>query len=263
MTAVLQPLAWVQSGLSSVARRGRATLQPGEQIARTALELRLQAENEELQRKLLHQSALLTQLQNKLDDVTGIQSQLREAHGRIILASVVAADASPQRDTLTLSRGASHGVRVDDWVVAAAPRDGPPEVSGPALLRQHLVGRISRTEPFTCQVTLSTQRAFGPTRVRAARQRRDGAWEFSAREALLYGTGSGRMEIRKSSEDFLAAGYTRVVAPVGGSSSAVLLIGELVESNPIPNAPLHFDLTVVPLADARMLGEVYILSLPQ
>lgn len=263
MTGVMQPLAWVQHGLASVTRRGRETLQPSDDAARTSLELRLAADNEELRRQVLHQSALLVQLQQKLDAVSGIQSQLGEAHGRIILASVVAGDASPQRDSLTISRGAAQGVNVGDWVVAAAPRPEGVEVTGPALLRQHLIGRVTRTNPLTSQIALTTQIGFGPVRVRAARQRRDGEWELSGREALLYGGGSGKMQIRAASEDFLAQGCTRVVAPVGGTSTAVLLIGDLTGSAPVLNAPRHFDMTVAPLGDPRLLGEVYVLSLPK
>lgn len=259
---ILQPVAWLQW---STAAATRGVARSAEQLASgdDAETARLRRQLEELQRQVLHQSAQIEQLESNLDAATNLRRQLREPQARLIVAPVIAGDPSPLRAALRIGRGSEHGVVVGDWVAAALdPAERPEGTSArDLLLRQWLVGQVSRVLSHTSDVTLTTDRSFGPVRVRLARALPDGKWQTADREALVSGGGGGRLEIRNATVDFAATGFTTVLALLYESPPALLMVGAVQKTDSVLDAPMHYNLQVRPAGDARRLSHVYVISI--
>jgi cell shape-determining protein MreC len=224
----------------------------------------LQGETEELRRQLGQQAVLLADLERQLAEVTGIQDGLGHGQAQIVIAAVIGFDASPQRDTLTINKGAlSAGrLRVNQWVAAAIDPDRhDPHAAGRELLtRQWLIGRVSKVDPYRSWVQLTTDPRFGPQPVRVGDVLSDGQWQPMDEECVLYGLGSGRMQIRHAKADYFESGHTVVLAPRGGDLPAPLSLGQISGSRSVAESPLWYDLDVRPWADPHELAYVYVIS---
>jgi len=225
----------------------------------------LTQENQELRRLIGQQRLLLSALEDRVRDLSGLRTQLGDTPALILPARVIAGDSAPRRETITISRGSRDQppVRAGDWVAAGAP---PPSDAAASpretLLRQWLIGRVAQVLPYTSRVQLCTDPAFGPVRVRLAKPLPDGAWQPLKAEALLYGAGTGRMEIRKASRNYHETGHTIVIVPREEGLPATLSVGWIDSVRPRPESALHFDLGVRPWAPPERLIEVYVISLP-
>lgn len=262
VNGVAQPLGWFQWAVSGGARRTLEHFQGLGVPPPTPAEVReLRRQNEELARRLRHQQVTIAQLESRIAELTGLREQLDDHRAKIILASVVAGDASPRRDTLTISRGQRHGVRLGDWVAAGSPAAeyDPAETGRDLLLRQWLIGRVSEVYPYLSRVQLTTDAQFGPQRVWTARPTPEGSWELGAAESVLRGLGNGRMRIDRASENFLEAGQTVVLVPLVHPRPLALAVGRIVGARRLETG-LHYDLEVEPWGDARRLGHVYVIS---
>ncbi len=257
---VLQPIAWMQWLASQATHAIRAAvrgsgdaLPPAEQLA---------GQVEALRRQVLHQQQLLSELEQQVDALTGLRGQLRESSSHIVLATVIAADPSPLRDALVISKGTFSNVRVGDWVVAGLPRKQTLESgSANALLRRWLIGQVVETRPFTSVVRLCSDRAFGPVRVHVARALPDATWQVSDVDQVLYGRGEGRMEIVNATENLLDKGFTHVLYRLGGTPPVWLTLGRVETAEPIPEAPLVFTVGVAGCGAVTDLDSVYVLLL--
>jgi cell shape-determining protein MreC len=227
---------------------------------------RLRAEVEELRRQIGHESAAYAELEERLADVSGIRDQLRESRTRILIARVIAEDASPMRDTLLITRGSTEGVRVGQWVVAGKSAATTAGQSGRELLgREWLIGRVSEVQPYRSRVLLATDPSFPKaadqklTRVRLARVLADGTWQLADGESLLIGAGRGHMRVEQAVRDYFAEGYRIVVAPASKDLPLAMTLGRVESSSPVVEAPLMFNLDVRPWGDAIRLGHVYLI----
>lgn len=271
--AIFQPLAGAKlmflAGARGVTGGGEAA--PDDPAALDVNQL--WRENEELKRLLTHQALQLDTLEQQLRTATRIHDLLKDPQARLIIAAVVAYDATPTQETIEIARGSRAGVRLDDWVAAGAPEaDAAPEAGGAAatpkltgyqlLLRQALIGRVVEVFPFTARVRLTTDPAFGPIRTRVAKRLDDGSVRPHDERPLLYGSGSGRMEIREAKLNFAKLSFTLVLTDAGGGSGLGLLLGTVEGSRSVAGSPLHHDLDVRPLVDARSLSRVYVISRP-
>ncbi len=258
---VVAPLSWLQYNLSRATRRADAAVrglgEDGAELDASSLK----AENEALRRQLVHQQLMYTDLERELATVTGLREQLRDSGAKILIAPVVAYDASPRRESLTIGLGSERGIKKEQWVAAgAAPREDPDMVYGRELLaRQWLIGRISEAWPNTARVQLATDVGFGPVYVRAARTLEDGRLEPIEQNCLLRGRGAGRMLIDRATGDYYSDGCRLVIAMPTAGLPAPLLIGEIKGSASIDGAPQHFNLDVQPCGNVRMLGHVYVI----
>jgi hypothetical protein len=261
---LIQPIGWLQWPLVAGTRRvsDGTTTAAGSAPGRDAYD-RAVAELEGLRRQVGHQQLIITELEKQLADVTGIRGQLHRQQAGILIASVVAFDASPRRDALTIARGENDGIRVGQWVAAGLPPDQlDPQATGRDLLiRQWIIGRVIEAHPYLSRVQLCTDPAFGPLRVRAARINPNGVWETAKGECLLYGRGGGGMQIRDATADYVKQGYPAIVVPLGGNSTDVMTLGWASSATPLPEAALHYNLDVRPWGDQRGLTHVYVVDL--
>lgn len=261
--AILQPLAWILSPVSTETRSARASVdewgEPPPTRAEVA-ELRERAARLDLQ--LSQQQIAISELEQMLAEVSGLRDQLLDLESKIIVAPVVGGDASPARETLEIARGARDGILVGDWVAAGAP----PQVRGPAitgrdpLLQQWLVGRISQVNPYTSTVQLTTDPHFGPELVWASKPVSEGVWQVADRECALIGLGNRQMRIDRAAEDYSAENWNVVLAPLAHPRPLALVVGRIVGSETLDTG-LHYDLAVEPWADARRLAYVYVVSI--
>lgn len=264
-SGMAQPLGWFQwitsSGTRGSVDRAKSLAAPRPTRAEVR---RLRRQNEELAQKLRHQQATIAQLERRVANLAGLRTQIGDVHAKIILASVVGGDTSPQRETVTISRGREHGVKLGDWVAAGVGSDerDPTGTGRDLLLRQWLVGRVSEAQPYLSRVQLATDPHFGPQRVWTARPTTDGTWQLANSECGLESLGNGRMRIDRASEDYLATGYTIVLVPLAHPRPMALAIGRIVASEMLGTG-LHYDLEVEPWGNPRMLSHVYVISLAQ
>jgi cell shape-determining protein MreC len=261
---ILQPLGWLQWSASSATRvvgnsvRGVRDewLSPGQ-----AQELR--DELDELRRQLWHQTILLADLEHQTAELTGIRAQLGQEQTRIVIAAVIGFDASPRRQTLMINKGRlSEGqIRVGQWVAAGLgpDREDRQATGRELLLRQWLIGKVSKVDPYRSWVQLATDPDFGPEPVRVAGLL-DGQWQRTGDECLLYGLGSGRMLIRHAKGDYWASGHTLVLVPRSGDLPASLSVGRISSSRTVSESSLWHDLDVRPWADPYELTHVYVIS---
>jgi cell shape-determining protein MreC len=260
---VMQPLGWLAWAFSSSTRQARETAEDltGPSPTREELE-KLHRDNEELAWKLGHQQVEIAKLEQQVSDLSGLRDQLNGLPAKIIFASVVAGDAAPRRETLTISKGRRDGVRPGDWVAAGVrPAQRDPAATGrDLLLRQWLIGRVADVQPYLSRVQLATDAQFGTERAWAAKVLADGTWQVADSPCGLEGLGDGRMRVREASEDYLATGHTVVLVPLAHPRPTALAIGRIVASETLKTG-LHYDLEVEPWGNPRTLWCVYVISL--
>jgi cell shape-determining protein MreC len=259
---LLQPMGWFEWALSGTTRRARATGRLAAEPAPTREQFRqLREHSTRLARQVAEQKLEIDRLERQIAQLAGLRETLGELRAKIVFATVVGGDASPQRETLTISKGRRAGVRPGDWVTAGVPpAEREPEATGRDLVvRQWLIGRVSQVQPYLSSVQLASDPGFGPQRVWLARQTEDGGWQLADRQCGLEGAGKGRMRIDRAASDYLASGHTAVLVALAEPRHAVLAIGRVVGSRTLETG-LHYDLSVEPWGDPRALSHVYVLS---
>ncbi len=259
---VMQPLAWAQY------LGGWLTRRPVELVEDQLLEgrsvplreyLALEDQLADLRRQLRHQTLSLQALGERIDELTGLRDQLRDASARIISARVLSGDSSSERETLTISVGQLRGVEVGDWVVAGQRIADASATGREVVWRQWLVGQISEVQPHVSRVRLATDRSFGPIQVVIGRTGDDGRPVLAEDICVLQGLGGGRMVIRQATEDYLAAGYTFAAVRLPAAVPLALTIGELTASRVRTDSPMHHDLELHPPGRVASQTMAYVL----
>lgn len=254
---VLQPLGWLTSSLSSTGRAAADAASAAPPLSSDDLRA-LQHEVERLRRHVGQQSLTLAELEQRISELTSIRDQIRDVRTRIRLAAVIGYDASPRRETLVIARGSNDGIAIGQWVVACSAAPAADATGRDALMREWLVGRISEVFPFTSRVRLTTDPQFARERVRMARVLADGTWQPIGSDGLLFGLGGGKMQIQNAAADPRQDGATIVLAPASADLPAELTLGRIVGSRSVADAPLFYNIDVLPWGDARRLGTVYV-----
>ena len=263
---VFEPVAWfggsVADSTAAVRDAVGPTLRPAVPARRVE---RLEADLERLRRLVGQQALLLEQRERELRELTGLKESLGDLPVRLLPAYVLGGDASPLRQTLRIGRGAAgeYPVRIGDWVAAATAVDRLDDglTGRQRLLSQWLIGRVIEVGPLTSRVQLSTDPAFGPVPVRAGRVDASGGYVTTNPVVLLEGRG-GAMRIREAPANFLEQGFELVLTEPTGRLPLRMLIGRIVSAEPLPQSPLHYNLSVEPLADPHRLRRVYVIWLP-
>lgn len=249
-SAVLQPVAWLQHLAASLTRRAAGAWDSRNTPDHIA---RLERENQALRIQLQHQADLIAQLSTQLETV----AYLGSPDTRIVIAPVIAGDARG-RDTLRIGNGSAEGIRPGDWVAAAwQPDSNEPATIG--VLRAWLIGQVLEAHPYVSSVRLLTDPGTLRLRVQLARPVSGGKLEKSPIEGLLYGLGNGRMEIREAPVDYVREGHVVVMAPLSAQPALSLTLGRVTRSEPVPAAPLFYNLEVQPWADARRVTTVFVI----
>jgi cell shape-determining protein MreC len=266
MRSVVVPLTWVTSLLSGGSAMARDVIAPPDAAASVPPEqfAAVTRENEELKLQIAHQSLRLAEAERTIGELSGLAEQLRGQDVRIRLATRVAGgDASPARDTMTISAGSVQDVRVGDWVLAGRRVEGPDgELTGwDLMLRNTVIGRVIAAERYRAVVRLATDRQFGPEKVWVAQRLADGSLQVVDQDALLYGMGEGKMRIREATQNHFANGSLEVLVPLGTRFASPLLIGRITGGRSVRESALHFDLDVEPLVDTRWLTHVSVVML--
>jgi hypothetical protein len=203
--------------------------------------------------------------EQRIQELTGLASQLPDSHAGIIVAPVVAADADPRRGSLVIAKvqesAAADWVRLGEWVVAggadAQATEGDNRVRD-LVWRGWLVGRVSEVQPQVARVQLTTDPRFA-TEVRVARLAADGALQIAEQACHLQGQGGGRMRITQAVEDYFHMDYRIVVVPAARDLPTTMTLGRVESSAPRQDSSQHFDLTVLPWGAAEKLTHVYVL----
>lgn len=221
---------------------------------------RLLAENDELQRLAGSLSLRVNQLEDQLDELT----VFRGVDGGIIIAPVIGYDASPRKDTLTIAKGSLNTdgrLQLNQWVTAGRdPRTRPAgALAGELLMRQWVIGQVVDVQPYTAKVRLLSDPRVAGVPVRVARIV-NGGWQPSEKQFLLDGAGRGRMQIRKAAENFAEQGFNIVLIGPTTGLPLTLSAGRVGKAEPIPEAPLIFNVEVLPWDDPRRLAHVYVIT---
>lgn len=255
----VSPITWVLSGGTRRARTAADNL-TGPAPTPEDFE-RVRQAHERLTRRIGQQQVQIAELEQVVADLSGLRDQLADPRTKIIFAAVLGGDASPQRETLTISMGSHHGVKVGDWVAAGLPateRD-PAATGRELLLQQWLIGMVSATQAYSSRVQLATDPEFGTQLVWLAKPLPDNTWEVAERGCGLVGLGHGRMRVDRAPADYLGAGHTIVLAPLRHPQPLALAIGRIVAREPLETG-MHYNFEVEPWADARELSHVYVIS---
>ena len=262
-TAVEPVRAWAREGLSAADARRLADEK-----------LLLENENAALRNQI-------TALNQTVQELALLRRGGSNNLGALIPAPVVAADASPGRDTLRVGRGRLRGVQREDWVASRMlVRAGEPDgiQSGAAVLGQQcLLGWIEETGPFTSRVVLLSD-AYSQRVLRvhiahyAASDRNPRAREprlvmmgERVAEFVLRGAGGGRMIINDIPHDFVDAGLITpgdlvLSDPHDPKLGQALVVGEITEVRHNKSKPLLYDAYVQPRFDPRSLSQVLIVD---
>lgn len=279
VSAFLLPMSWTTPGRGLF--QPLALLQwPGRWLAREAAETvgqvvpeavsgeraaALEAENAALQRQVLHQRLRLQQAERRLDELTGLTGQMPDSHVGILIAAVVAFDASPRAASLLIARGRqAQWVREGQWAIAVG--SDLPDWDADAQLRDlldrgWLLGRVVEVHPRVARVQLATDPRFRCA-ARAARQLADGTVQLAGEGALVVGQGGGRMLIPQAVRDYMKEGYRLVVVPADRDLPIPITLGYIDSSVPRSDSPHHVDLTVRPWDYPGRLTHVYVVATP-
>lgn len=255
---LFQTVGLVQGPLAVVSRdaadRVDSLLTPGSSVG---LE-RLRAENEALQRTVLHQQLQLQTLEEQFRRAEGLRAALATDGVVLVRAPVLAFDADPRRQTLRI-RLYPHTrklVQEKQWVVAGRSAD-PTRAE---VQQRWLIGRIAEVQTRLARVVLATDPSFSQE-VAFAKPTPDGRYELTRERGKLAGRGDRHMLIEQAKTDYLAAGWTAVVVP---ESPAFLpypmTIGRVVASERHDASALHYNLTVEPWGATEDLTDVFIIS---
>jgi cell shape-determining protein MreC len=259
---LVQPLGWLSWAVTGGTREAEEAVSAALEPAASPDEVReMRRQLGELERKVGQQAVELAEMERLVADLSGLRDQLADQRAKIIFATVIGGDASPERETLTISKGARNGVRVGDWVAAGSPVDerDPHETGRGLLMRQWIIGRVSVVHPYLCHVQLTVDPAFGTERAWPAKALPDGSWETADTQCGLQGLGGGRMRIRQAPRDFRAEGFDHVLVPLAHPRPMALVAGRVVASEKLETG-LHYDLAVEPWADPHALSHVYVVS---
>lgn len=263
---VFEPVAWFAGSVTDATAAARDAIGPALRPRVPARQVEsLRAELERLRRLVGHQALLLEQRERELRELAGLREALGDLPVRLLPAYVLGGDAGPLRQTLLIGRGSTgrYPLRVGDWVAAATAGDREVQslTGRQRLLAQWLIGRVIEVGPLTSRVRLTTDPAFGPVAVRAAKREASGQFVPVGPAVLLYGTGRA-MEIREAPMNFAERGAVWILAEPGGRLPVPLLMGRVTAARPLPQSALHYDLTVEPLSDPHRLRRVYVIWMP-
>jgi len=228
----------------------------------------------ELERELLFQSGIIDQLRRENAGLRGLREKYVSATVRLIPARVVSRDIAAARDSILVSRGASRGVKWQDWVISrffvdAGGQEGV-ERGFSVLAREAIVGRIEFVQPYMARVVLLSDPDCR-TAVRVGRLR-DGRFAAVDYPATLHGRGRGEMVIEDVPErhvalpgaaardDQIAIGDLVVTAPDTPGLSAPMAIGRVAAINSDPKKRLVYSVVVEPAARPEELSDVYIVA---
>lgn len=250
---VFQPVGWLQSaavtGLRQLLAGVRGTDTPGGLSASDAERLATE-------RQLLQQAALIEELERQVEILTGLRGQLPHQRGRIILARVIAYESTPARAALTLSRGSQAGIESGQWVVSGSPDVHSTTRTGlQSLMRQWVLGKVVRADPYQSQVELTTDRRFLS---RASLMRPD-APDAPLLDVLVRGTGDGLM-VEQVPGNPLESGYTAILLGPAAGLPFNLLAGRVIQASAVAGAPLYSHLMAEPILPARELSNVCVLA---
>lgn len=237
--------------------RDLVTPRPGDPTPEEAR--RLVEENASLKREIAAQGARVAHLEGLVDELTALRGQLDNQDNTIVIAPIAGWDSATTRATLTLARGASQGIQVDDWVTAGLPRDeADPTATGlQQIQRQWLIGRVIAVDDYQSTVRLATDPAF-KCQIVTARVAANGAWELG-RNAVLYGALHDAMILKSVPENLIETGYTEILASIPSVERMPLLIGRAVECRQLRTG-LHYDVKVVPPENVRQLTYAFVIS---
>ncbi len=228
----------------------------------------------ELERELLFQSGFLDQLRRENAGLRGLREKYVTSSVRLIPASVVARDLVAARDSALVSRGASRGVKWQDWVISrffvdAGGHEGV-ERGFSVLAREAVVGKIEFVQPYMARVVLLSDPDCR-TAVRVGRIR-GGRFVSVDYPATLRGRGRGEMVIedvpqryvstagQPNTDDQIAIGDLVVTAPDTPGLSAPMSIGRVAAINSDPKKRLVYAVIVEPAAKPDDLTDVYIVA---
>lgn len=255
---VLQPMGCATWPIATATRAGSAAVGVFDGGIGAAEAAALREEVEALRRQVGHLSLTLGEAERRVTELSSIRDQLRDYRTMLRIARVVGSDASPRRETLTISRGQRDGVEVGQWVVAGT--GGAEESDGRAMLsRVWLVGRIVQAHPLYSVVRLASDPQSAELRVRLAKALPDGRWEVVS-EAVLTGAGGGRMTAQVA-ETVQKAGVSQVLAAASSELPFDLLIGQVTSARRArdQDAALFFDLEIRAPGDPWSLRDVYVI----
>jgi cell shape-determining protein MreC len=260
---LFQPLALLQWPMSWLAGKTGRTVEPAAAEALPPEQAReLRAENARLQRQVLQQRLALQQAEGRVEELSGIADQMPDSHVGILIAPVVACDASPRHSTLLIAKGQQRRwVQEGEWVVAGGA--GAPDWDAEATVRDllhrgWLIGRVSEVQPRVARVQLATDPRF-KTEVWAARMLADGTVQLAGKPCHLQGVGAGRMSITQAVEDYFKTDYRLVVVPTSRDLPVPLTVGRIAGSTPRADSSQHFNLSVLPWGSADKLSHVFVL----
>jgi len=256
---LFQPLALLQYLLNSasqkVEHKAEGLVEP--KITQEEAQ-RLLRENQSLQRLLVDQQGLADTLARQVAELSNLRDQWPDSHARVILAPVIAFDADPRRESMSIALDERSGplMRPKLWVVA-----GLHETPTRALLGERwLVGQISDVQPRVARVQLVTDPGFSVA-VQFGILTEKG-WALADEQCYLQGRGNGKMLADMVTRDYYAAGYRMAVVPPDANLPLRLSLGRIESSRVNPQSSKWYDLTVVPWAPARSLTHVYVLVTP-
>lgn len=272
-----------------VALPGWAVTQAADRVAESAKSLGAQpvpaekhAETVRMNKSLENENvALARQVMAQQDLIAGLQGLRNRpqfpSQARLIPARVVGRDAVPGRDSMMVFKGRSE-VQKGDWVasrlaVQAGSNDGVQE-NFRVLARETLLGWVEHTAPYTSRVVLLSDRhANRAWRVHVA-ARRNGQEkhgfvrhiqnESHLAEFALEGIGDGKMsmemEARYVTEGRIQVGDVVTTDGQDANLPLAMVIGDIVDLQPIPKKPLLYNVIVKHRCDPKDLGEVFIID---
>lgn len=229
----------------------------------------------ELQRQLVFQDGLLDQLRRENADLRGLRDQFILPSVRLIPARVVARDMVAARESALLSRGATRGVRWQDWVtsrmfVEAGGYEGV-ERGFHVLSREALIGRIEFVQPYMARMALLSD-LDARTAVRVARIE-SGRVHTIDYPATLRGRGHGTMVIEDVPQRCVSAaddanadpnrirvGDLVISAPDTPGLAAPMTIGRVTNISDDPKKRLVYSVEVEPIVKTNELLDVYIVA---
>ena len=263
LTQPISPITWAVSSSVHALRNTADDLTTPAPSASQAQELLEQNERYLLQ--LRQQGILIDELEQIIRDLSGLREQMSDERARIVFASVIGGETSPLRETLRISRGTRHGIRVGDWVAAGLPKQERHTEGGgrDLLMQQWLIGVVSEAFPYVSDVRLTTDPGFRPNTVFwVARVVTETGTqlEIAPRECSLEGIGHQKMLIDRAAEDYESEGYNIVLAPLAYPQPLALVLGQIEQSRALETG-LHYQFVVKPWSDARTLTHVYVISL--
>lgn len=222
-------------------------------------------------------SIQVAELNAKIRELTQIREQGFPQDGRLIPATVIAADAVASRGSLLLSRGSLHKVKTGDWVtsrlfVDGGTDDGIRKGAG-VLARETLIGWVEETEALTSRVVLLSDNLAGrATLVHVVRydsaKGRPLVVSLDGKPAsfALQGAGRGLMKIsdidaRWVEGQFIKLGDLITSDPNDLRLPVAMVIGEISALTKVRDdkkKPLYYTAEIKHRYDPRLLSQVFV-----